>query len=77
MSIETWIAFTVACAVLSAIPGPSVLLITGLALTKGLQAAFICLAGESVGSAVLILLSLLGVGAVLAASTVMFLAVKW
>ncbi len=77
MSFETWITYVVACAVLSAVPGPSVLLITGQAMTKGLRAAFLCLAGETVGGTVLILLSLLGVGAVLAASSALFVVIKW
>ena len=77
MSFETWITYVIACAVLTIIPGPSVLLITGQALTKSLRAAFICLAGETVGGVILILLSLLGVGAVLATSTILFLIVKW
>jgi threonine/homoserine/homoserine lactone efflux protein len=77
MNFETWITYVIACAVLSIIPGPSVLLITGQALTKGLRAAFICLAGETLGGAILILLSLLGVGAVLATSSVLFLIIKW
>ena len=77
MNFETWVTYIVACAVLSAIPGPSVLLITGQALTKGLRAAFICLAGETLGSSILILLSLLGVGTILAASTILFLTIKW
>jgi homoserine/homoserine lactone efflux protein len=77
MNFETWITYVIACAVLSVIPGPSVLLITGQALTKGLRASFICLAGETLGGVILILLSLLGVGAVLAASTVLFLIIKW
>lgn len=77
MTFETWITYALACAVLSVIPGPSVLLITGVALTRGLGAAFICLAGETVGGALLILLSLFGVGAILSASSMMFLAVKW
>lgn len=66
MNVETCIAYVIACAILSVIPGPSVLLITGQALTKGLRAAFYCLVGETLGGAALILLSLLGVGAVLA-----------
>lgn len=77
MTLEIWISYAIACAILSAIPGPSVLLITGQALTKGLRAAFICLAGETLGGALLILLSLLGVGTVLAASTALFLTIKW
>ena len=77
MAFETWIAYGVACAVLSLIPGPSVLLVTGQALAKGLRAALICIAGELTGGTCLILLSLLGVGAVLAASATLFLFVKW
>lgn len=77
MNFETWITYVIACAALSIIPGPSVLLITGQALTKNLRAAFICLAGGTVGGVILILLSLLGVGAVLATSSVLFLILKW
>jgi len=77
MNLETWITYVIACAVLSAVPGPSVLLITGQAMAKGLKAAFLCLAGETVGGTVLILLSLLGVGTLLAASSALFVVIKW
>lgn len=77
LAFETWVAYAVACAVLSLIPGPSVLLVTGQALARGLRAALICIAGELTGGTCLILFSLLGVGAVLAASATLFLFVKW
>lgn len=77
MNYETWIAYVIACAILSVIPGPSVLLVTGQALTKGLRAAIVCIVGESLGGSILILLSLLGVGAVLATSATLFTLVKW
>lgn len=77
MSLENWFAFTFACVVLTLIPGPSVLLVIGQALTKGKKAAMMCIAGDLIGSIVLMLLSFLGVGAILATSAVLFQAVKW
>jgi threonine/homoserine/homoserine lactone efflux protein len=77
MSFENWIAFTAACIVLTLIPGPSVLLVVGQALTKGRKAAMMCVAGDLIGGIVLMLLSFLGVGAILAASALLFQAVKW
>lgn len=77
MNFETWLAYVFACTVLSIIPGPSVLLVTGQTLTKGLKGAVVCLAGETLGGTVLILMSLLGVGAILATSAILFTVVKW
>ncbi|WP_346912963.1 LysE family translocator [uncultured Roseibium sp.] len=77
MSLENWFAFTIACIVLTLIPGPSVLLVIGQALTRGKRAAMMCIAGDLIGSIVLMGLSFLGVGAILAASAVLFQAVKW
>ncbi|WP_261841455.1 LysE family translocator [Aliamphritea ceti] len=77
MNFETWIAYAVACTLLSIIPGPSVLLTTGIALTRSLGAAYVCIAGATLGSTILILLSLLGVGAILQTSALLFLIVKW
>jgi len=77
MSFESWIAFTIACIVLTLIPGPSVLLVVSQALTKGKKAAMMCVAGDVIGSIVLMLLSFLGVGAILAASALLFQTVKW
>ncbi|MDZ4095600.1 MAG: LysE family translocator [Paracoccaceae bacterium] len=77
MSSNTWIAYAIACFILSVIPGPSVLLITGQALAKGLRAAFVCIAGEIIGGVCLMALSLLGVGTLLAASSTLFFIVKW
>jgi len=77
MNFETWIAYVIACSILSIIPGPSVLLVTAQAMNKGLKAAVVCVVGESLGGSILILSSLLGVGAVLAASATLFVVVKW
>ncbi|MBL4645761.1 MAG: lysine transporter LysE [Hyphomicrobiales bacterium] len=77
MSLEPWLAFVAACIVLTLIPGPSVMLVVGQAMTKGKKAALLCVAGDVLGGIVLMLLSFLGVGAILAASAVLFQIVKW
>ncbi|MBL4757119.1 MAG: LysE family translocator [Rhizobiales bacterium] len=77
MSFEIWLTFTFASIVVTLIPGPSVLLVISQALTKGTSAAMACIAGDLFGTVILILLSLLGVGALLAASAVLFQIVKW
>lgn len=77
MSFDSWLAFALACAVLTLIPGPSVLLVVSQALSKGKKAAMMCVAGELVGGIILMGLSFAGVGAILATSAVLFQIVKW
>jgi homoserine/homoserine lactone efflux protein len=77
MSFDSWLAFTLACVVLTLTPGPSVLLVIGQALSKGKKAAMMCVAGDVVGGIVLMGLSFAGVGAILATSAVLFQIVKW
>jgi len=77
MAFDLWLAFTLACIVLTLIPGPSVLLVIGQSITRGKKAALMCIAGDMIGSIVLMGLSFLGVGAILAASAILFQAVKW
>lgn len=77
MSLEHWLAFIAAYTVISAIPGPSVFMVTGVAMTRGLRPALWCVAGDVLGGVVLIALSLAGVGAILAASATLFQMVKW
>ena len=77
MELELWIAFVATYTVISIIPGPSVLLVTGLALSRGTKAAFLCILGELAGGVVLVALSLFGVRAILAASSELFQIVKW
>lgn len=77
MSLDTWIAYTIACVVLTMIPGPSVMLVIAQSLTRGRTAAAMCIFGDVVGSILLVGLSFAGVGAILAASAVLFQIVKW
>ncbi|MEC8196690.1 MAG: LysE family translocator [Pseudomonadota bacterium] len=77
MSFESWGSYAMACLVLSLVPGPSVLLIIGQALSLGMRGAMACLAGALLGGLGLILGALAGLGAVLASSAVLFQAIKW
>ncbi len=77
MKLELWLAFVATYTVISIVPGPSVLMVTGQALAHGTRAAFLCILGELLGGVVLVGLSLFGVGAILAASSELFQIVKW
>jgi len=77
MALNLWLTFAAACFVLSAIPGPSVLVVTSQSIAHGWRAAMLCIAGELLGGVCLMLASLLGVGAAVAASPLAFLALKW
>ncbi len=77
MAFEPWLAFTLACVVLTLVPGPSVLLIVGQSLVKGCRAAMFCILGDMAGGVVLMALSFAGVGAILAASAALFQIMKW
>ena len=77
MTIETWLAFVATSAVLLVIPGPTVLLVVSYALGQGLRVALPMAVGVALGDFTAMTLSMLGVGALLAASASLFTAVKW
>lgn len=77
MSIETWLAFTAASAVLLVIPGPTILLVISYALGRGMRGALPVAIGVALGDFTAMTLSMLGVGALLAASSLLFTALKW
>lgn len=77
MALEHWLAFVAASAVLLAIPGPTVLLVVSYALGHGRRAAGSTVAGVLLGDFTSMTTSLLGMGAVLAASATLFSVLKW
>lgn len=77
MSIEVWLAFVAASTVLLIIPGPTVLLVVSYALGQGWRAALPMAVGVALGDFTAMTLSMLGVGALLAASAGLFTALKW
>jgi threonine/homoserine/homoserine lactone efflux protein len=77
MSIEHWLAFVAASAVLLAIPGPTILLVISYALGHGRQASAQTVAGVALGDFTAMTASMLGLGALLAASALAFTVLKW
>ncbi|GAB4582943.1 LysE family translocator [Nocardia sp. IFM 10818] len=71
------VAFLVAATILIVIPGPGVLFVIGRALASGRRAALLSVLGHSVGVLVVLLLTVIGLGAVLAASAVALTVVKF
>lgn len=77
MSFEHWIAFVAASAVLLAIPGPTVLLVVSYSLGHGRRAAAATVGGVALGDFTAMTASMLGLGALLAASATLFTILKW
>ena len=76
-SIETWLAFAAATAVLLVIPGPTILLVISYALGHGMRTALPVAVGVALGDFTAMTLSMLGLGALLATSSLLFTALKW
>jgi threonine/homoserine/homoserine lactone efflux protein len=77
MSLETWLAFTAAAAVLLVIPGPTILLVVSYALGQGWRTALPMAIGVALGDFTAMTLSMLGIGALLLASATIFTMLKW
>lgn len=77
MSLEIWLAFTAASAIMLLIPGPTILLVVSYALGQGWRAALPLAAGVTLGDFTAMTLSLLGVGALLKASATVFSVLQW
>jgi threonine/homoserine/homoserine lactone efflux protein len=77
MTLETWLAFTAASAVLLVIPGPTILLVVSYALGQGWRTALPMAIGVALGDFTAMTLSLLGLGALLAASATLFTILQW
>jgi threonine/homoserine/homoserine lactone efflux protein len=74
--LNTWIAFVAAAGALLIIPGPTVLLVISYALAQGKRSAWATVPGVAAGDFTAMALSLLGLGAVLAASAELFTVLK-
>ncbi len=77
MSPHLWTAFLLASLFIGLIPGPGVMNIVGVALGSGRGTALASVAGLMVGNIMATILSLAGVGALLAASALAFSLLKW
>jgi threonine/homoserine/homoserine lactone efflux protein len=77
MSFEQWLAFAAASAVLLAIPGPTILLVISYSLGHGKKTARATVGGVALGDFTAMTASMLGLGALLAASATLFTVLKW
>jgi len=76
MTYETWIAFAVASAIVVLIPGPNIVLTVNYAIRDGKRSGLATIPGVVLGAFIAMSLSLLGAGAVLAASAFLFMLLK-
>jgi threonine/homoserine/homoserine lactone efflux protein len=77
LAIDTWLAFVAASVVVLVVPGPTILTVISYSLAHGRRAQVPLVAAVALGDSTALLGSLLGWGAVLAASAFWFEAVKW
>jgi threonine/homoserine/homoserine lactone efflux protein len=76
MSVETWLAFAAASAIMLAIPGPTILLVISYALGHGRRTALATVTGVTLGDFTAMTASLAGLGALLATSASLFTILK-
>lgn len=76
MSIELWLTFVIASAILLVIPGPTILTVISYSIAHGRRAKLPLVAAVALGDCTALALSLLGLGALLAASAFWFSVVK-
>ncbi len=77
MTIEHWLAFVAASAVLLVLPGPTILTVVSYSLAHGRRARVPLVAAVALGDATALTMSTLGLGALLAASALWFTTLKW
>lgn len=77
MSIQLWLAFVAASAVLLIIPGPTILMVISYSVAHGRRANAPLVAAVALGDSTALVVSLLGLGALLATSAFWFTAIKW
>ncbi len=76
MTFELWITYALACSIVLAIPGPTIMLVVSYALGKGRQTAWATVPGVALGDFTAMTVSLLGAGAILSASATAFSILK-
>ena len=77
MPVELWLTFVAASTALLMIPGPTVLLVLSYALSQGRRVAVASAVGVALGDFIAMTASLLGLGALVLTSALLFTALKW
>lgn len=76
MALELWLAFVASSAVLLILPGPTILTVISYSLAHGRRANLPLVAAVALGDSTALVVSLLGLGALLATSAFWFTVVK-
>jgi threonine/homoserine/homoserine lactone efflux protein len=76
LSLEHWLAFVAASAILLIIPGPTILTVISYSMAHGRRANVPLVAAVALGDSTALVISLLGLGVLLAASAFWFTVVK-
>ena len=77
MDLEIYITYFLATTLILIIPGPTIILVISQAVTHGRKSAVPLAAGVVLGDFTAMTLSLLGLGALMAASASLFILFKW
>ena len=77
MHLSSWLAFVLAALLMGLLPGPGVTSIVGYALSSGRRTALASVLGIAIGNIICMTISLAGAGAILAASAMAFMILKW
>ena len=77
MTLSVWLLYVAAVLVLTATPGPSVMMCISTSVQHGPRRAGVAAVGSTTAIAGLMGLSMLGLGTALAASEVLFSSLKW
>lgn len=77
MSFEVWFYYLIAILVLTASPGPSVLLCLTKSVTLGFRSSFFSAIGSLTAIFIILSLSFTGLGLIVAESEIAFNAIKW
>lgn len=77
MSLELWLAFVAASAVMLVIPGPTILTVISYSMAHGRRANVPLVAAVALGDSTALAASLVGLGALLATSAFWFTLIKW
>lgn len=77
MPLDLWFPFALASCALLVIPGPTTLLVVSYALGHGRRVAVRMALGVALGDLIAMVASLAGLGALIATSATLFVALKW
>ncbi|MEN3110893.1 LysE family translocator [Uliginosibacterium paludis] len=77
MPLNTWLVFVAAVFVLTVTPGPSVLMAVSTSVNRGFRQAVLAALGSTSAVVCIMLLSAVGLGAILSTSELLFNLLKW